>query len=267
MEAFGTYLLKSTVWITGFTLIYFLFLRNERFFFLNRIFLVTGILMSIIFPLISLHYTVVLPVTPEISTSGAQLLGLVEEQSSFTLQNFLLIFYLTGVIYLIFKITRQTSAVFSVIRKSEPHHFKHVKLIRTAEYPASFSFFSYVFVNPSINDTETNEILNHEREHISQNHWIDLLLFEILSMLQWFNPFIWLYGRFIRQNHEYLADQRALELSTSPAIYRAALLNQMFGVPVISLANSFNYSLNTKRFNMNSIHPSENESYGWYFPS
>ena len=61
---------------------------------------------------------------------------------------------------------------------------------------------------------------------------------------------IWLYGRFIRQNHEYLADERALQRTSNPGIYRAALLNQMFGGPVISLANSFNYSLNKKRFNM-----------------
>ncbi|MDO8930333.1 MAG: TonB-dependent receptor plug domain-containing protein, partial [Bacteroidota bacterium] len=123
-------------------------------------------------------------------------------------------------------------------------------MIRTAEYPASFSFFSFVFVNPSIDEIETNEIVNHEMEHIRQRHWIDLLLFEILRTVQWFNPAIWLYGHLIRQNHEYLADERALQRSSNPAIYRAALLNQMFGGPVISLANSFNYSLNKQRFNM-----------------
>jgi TonB family protein len=92
--------------------------------------------------------------------------------------------------------------------------------------------------------------VNHELEHIRQQHWIDLLLFEILRTMQWFNPVCWLYGHLIRQNHEYLADERALQRSSNPAIYRAALLNQMFGGPVISLANSFNYSLNKKRFNM-----------------
>ena len=68
--------------------------------------------------------------------------------------------------------------------------------------------------------------------------------------MHWFNPVSWLYGHLIRQNHEYLADERALQRSSNPTIYRAALLNQMFGGPVISLTNSFNYSLNKKRFNM-----------------
>src|SRR6185369_16352971 len=127
--------------------------------------------------------------------------------------------------------------VIKVIRKAEILPYRSAKLIRTTEYPSSFSFFSFVFVNPSTCDTETNEIVNHEMEHIRQQHWIDLLLFECLCTLQWFNPMSWLYGRFIRQNHEYLADERALQRTTNPAIYRAALLNQMFGGPVITLAN------------------------------
>jgi TonB family protein len=251
METLATYLIKSSVWLTGFALVYALFLRNERFFVLNRIYLVSGILVSIIFPLFTWHYTVVLPVVPTTEVFEPQVQGITEVSEPFLTQNVLLLFtYISGIAYLIFRILRQTLPVFRIIRKSEIHQHSSAKLIRTTEYPASFSFFSFVFVNPSVSDTETNEIVNHELEHIRQQHWIDLLLFEILRTMQWFNPASWFYGHLIRQNHEYLADERALQRSSNPAIYRAALLNQMFGGPVISLANSFNYSLNKKRFNM-----------------
>jgi len=250
METFALYLIKSTVWLTGFFLVYIAFLRNERFFVLNRIYLVSGILVSIIFPLFTWHYTVIFPVTPTAEVLEPQVVGVTPVDDSFPIQNLLLYFYLTGALYLIFRLIKQTIAVWKVIRNSETYHFNSIKLIRTDRYPASFSFFSFVFVNPSIDEPETNEIVNHEQEHIRQQHWIDLLLFEILRTMHWFNPVSWLYGRFIRQNHEYLADERALQRSSNPAIYRAALLNQMFGGTVISLANSFNYSLNKKRFNM-----------------
>ncbi len=250
MEAFALYLIKSSVWLTGFSLIYILFLRDERFFVLNRIYLVSGILVSIIFPLFTWHYTVIFPVTPTAEVLEPQVVGVTPVSDPFPIQNLLLYFYLTGALYLIFRLIKQTIAVWKVIRQSETHHFNSIKLIRTDRYPASFSFFSFVFVNPSIDEPETSEIVNHEQEHIRQQHWIDLLLFEILCTMHWFNPVSWLYGRLIRQNHEYLADERALQRSSNPAIYRAALLNQMFGGPVISLANSFNYSLNKKRFNM-----------------
>ena len=250
MEPFAIYLIKSAVWLTGFFLIYILFLRNERFFVLNRAFLVSGILSSIVFPLFTWHYTVVFPVTPTAEVLEPQIQGVTAVRESFPVQTLLLYIYLSGAIFLIFRMLKQTFSVVKVIRKSERYHFNSVKLIRTDRYPASFSFFSFVFVNPSTDEPETNEIVNHEQEHIRQQHWIDLLLFEILHTMHWFNPVSWLYGRLIRQNHEYLADERALQRSSNPAIYRAALLNQMFGAPVISLANSFNYSLNKKRFNM-----------------
>ena len=250
METFALYLIKSTVWLTGFFLIYIAFLRNERFFVLNRIYLVSGLLVSILFPLFTWHYTVIFPVIPTTEALEPQVVGATTVSEPFPIQNLLLYFYLTGAFYLLFRLIKQTAAVWKVIRNSETHHFNSIKLIRTDRYPASFSFFSFVFVNPSIDETETNEIVNHEQEHIRQQHWMDLLLFEILRTMHWFNPVSWLYGHLIRQNHEYLADERALQRSSNPAIYRAALLNQMFGGPVISLANSFNYSLNKKRFNM-----------------
>jgi TonB family protein len=251
METFALYLLKSAVWLTGFAATYFLFLRNERFFVLNRIFLVAGIVASLVFPFFTWHYTVVFPASmPTAEISDLQIRTVTTTVEPFTTKDALLYIYLIGALYLIFRISKQTYSVWQVIRKSETLHFNTVKLIRTNRYPHSFSFFSFVFVNPSTDETETNEIVNHEQEHIRQRHWIDLLLFEILCTVQWFNPVIWLFGRFIRQNHEFLADEYALRRSPNPAIYRAALLNQMFGGPVISLANSFNYSINKKRFNM-----------------
>ena len=147
-------------------------------------------------------------------------------------------------------IIKQSRSLLKVIRRAGIISSDQVKLIKTAEYDSAFSFFSYVFVNPSVTEIEIKEIMNHEMVHIRQKHWFDLMLVELLCILQWFNPVVWIYIRFIRQNHEYLADKVALQRTSDPAIYRAALLNQIVGSPVISLVNSFNYSLNKKRFNM-----------------
>jgi TonB-dependent SusC/RagA subfamily outer membrane receptor len=66
----------------------------------------------------------------------------------------------------------------------------------------------------------------------------------------WANPIVWIYVGFVRLNHEYLADEIALKQSTDQAIYKAVLLNQIVGVPVFELSNSFNYSPNKNRFEM-----------------
>ena len=252
MEALAFYLLKSVTWISGFALVYFLFLRNERFFSLNRFFLLGGILTSLIFPLITVRYVVELPAllndhAGSAVTSGLQLAGIAGTGRVYLL---LLCLYFTGALFVILRHVVQVRSVLCAARKAEVISTYPVKLVRSAECVTPYSFLSFVVVNPSVTATETREIMNHEMVHIRQKHWLDLLLSGLLCMIQWFNPVIWIYSRFIRQNHEYLADKAALQRTSDPALYRAALLNQIIGSPVVDLGNFFNYSLNKKRFMM-----------------
>jgi len=252
MEAFGTYLFRSVIWLSGFALVFLLFLKNERFFVLNRIYLIAGILTSFLFPFISIHYTVLLPAIENITTDTVISEGVRNTGQSIIPDSgqILFIVYSIGALMVAAILIHQNRAVIRTIKRSEIIKFNPVKLIRTASQPSSFSFFSYVFINPSITSPEAEEIMNHELGHIQQKHWFDLILVELLSVFQWFNPLVWIYVRFMKQNHEYLADEVALQRTSNPANYRATLLNQIVGSNVVSLSNSFNYSLNKKRFNM-----------------
>ncbi|MBQ6071048.1 MAG: hypothetical protein IJK85_04780, partial [Bacteroidales bacterium] len=70
-----------------------------------------------------------------------------------------------------------------------------------------FSFLRSVFVNPEVfTESELRQVLRHERTHIHQHHTWDLLFTEAVRVLQWFNPFIYLYARELSSVHEYLAD-------------------------------------------------------------
>jgi len=253
MESLGLYLLKSAVWLTGFTLVFLVVLRNERYFLLNRIYLLSGIVASVVFPFFTWHYAVIMPAMKVAFTTTSDFSSIAAMATTAPVTSTIPAYwwlYLVGTVLIALRLIWQTAVVVRKLRKTNYVKAGSVKLVRTTEYDSSFSFFSFVFVNPSTSDIETNEIVNHEREHIEQMHWLDLLLVEMLCMLQWFNPFVWIYARLIRQNHEYLADEMALRHTSDPAIYQATLLNQMFGASVITLANSFNYSLNKKRFKM-----------------
>jgi len=258
METFAIYLLKSAIWLSGFTLVYLFFLRNERFFVLNRYYLISGVLISFLFPLISVHYSVEMPAIPKVDPVdlGQQLNPLVSQaqqvipEKIFDYRIILLLLYLSGLLFFAFRKILHVWSLFHTINKADINKLGEAKLIRASGFSNSFSFFNYVFINPSVSETETKEIMNHELVHINQKHWLDLLLTEMLCLLQWANPFVWIYTRFIRLNHEYLADEAALQRTADPAIYRATLLNQMFKSPVFSLSNSFNYSLNKNRFDM-----------------
>ena len=250
MEALGLVLLKSAAWLTGFALVYLLVLRNERYLRLNRLYLLAGIVASLLFPFYTFHYTVVIP---SIHTGSATMVdelipGVVIPEE--TTLPFYFWIYLAGFTAVLLRLLFQTWKIFRKLRETGFEQAGSVKLVRTSEYASSFSFFSFVFVNPSTSTSEMEVIMNHEREHIQQRHWLDLLLVELICIMQWFNPFAWIYLHLVRQNHEYLADEQALQRTVDPVIYQAALLNQLLGAPVFSLTNSFSYSLNKKRFNM-----------------
>lgn len=257
MEAFGMYLIKSVLWLTAFALVYYLFLRNERFFFTNRIFLISGLLGAFIFPLITVRYGVTIPYTVASATIDLPQPMAVQavEEPLLTWQSALLILFALGVVWFLGRLIFQTSRILKIIRRTHIERHGLAKVIRTDLFPFSFSFFSYVFVNSSASNTEIKEIVRHEAEHIRQHHWIDLVLAELLCLLQWFNPVAWYYNHLIKQNHEYLADQKALQFASNPGVYKAVLVNQVLGGEAIRLGNSFSYSLNKKRFTMMTIRP------------
>jgi TonB family protein len=257
MEVFAFYLLKSVIWLTGFAIVYFLFLQKERFFRLKRYYLVTGILISFIFPLFTFHYQVEIP-APEVTVADlipsdagmVPAIQPVKDSKQFDFRSLLLLVYLTGILLFAFNAIRQVMKLARTINKTKTSNSDRTKVIRTYGFSGSFSFFNYVFINPSVDEKELDVIMNHELVHVNQKHWIDLVLVELLRIIQWINPFVWIYNGFIRQNHEYIADEVAIQQTPDPAVYKAVLVNQLFGSKVFNLSNSFNYSLDKKRFDM-----------------
>ncbi len=256
MESIAFYLLKSAVWLAGFTLVYLLFLRKERFFRLKRAYLVAGVVMSLLLPLITVHYKVELPV-PVVQEVQVGAMALTAEASSAMAHHeqksslaLFLVIYAGGMVLFLFRTLLHIFSLYRAFSTGSVSRTGDAVLVKTEKYTSAFSFFNYVFINPSVSEQEAREILNHEMVHLRQKHWFDLLLVEMMSLIQWMNPFVWIYSALVRQNHENLADEEALQSTTDPAGYRAALLNQVFNARLISLSNSFNFSFYTNRFEM-----------------
>jgi hypothetical protein len=138
METFGLYLLKSAVWLTGFTLVFLTVLRNERYFQLNRIYLLSGIVASIAFPLYTWRYAVIIPSSPgTISISGITAQVIPDSASEIP---FYWWFYAAGLGWLAFRLIWQTGKVIGKLQKSGYEISGPVKLVRTAEYALLFRF-------------------------------------------------------------------------------------------------------------------------------
>jgi TonB family protein len=259
MESLGNYLLQMACWLTAFWLIYAVFLRHETFFRLNRWFLISGLLISMVLPVIPIRYVVeVAPVTPSDFTK------LMVNRSETAVAtpvkiNYFLLAYGMGVLFFAFRFVIQIVKLKRFQKNSEPLHNSGYPIFKLDTDTAPFSFFRTIYVSKKLcGDTELKAVVAHERVHIDECHWADLLLLEVVRAVQWFNPLLLLYRKAMMQNHEYLADFGTIQKGVSARTYKAILANQMLGVPVLQVANGFTLFNPTKRIvmmNKDKSHP------------
>jgi hypothetical protein len=144
------------------------------------------------------------------------------------------------------------------------------QLYRLKSDTAPFSFFSKIYVsNKMSNNIELNTVIAHEKVHIDERHWIDLMVLELVRTLQWFNPLLIMYQKAVKENHEYLADRGTLQSGVSAHTYKALLANRMLGVPVLLIANGFTLFNPTKRIfmmNKNKTMPVKRLKLLWAIP-
>ncbi len=260
MESLLIYLLNASAGIALFFAVYWLFLRKETFHTSNRWFLIGSLLLAVLLPLTPVQYKVLVeaqggrPVVQTISDTFKNIpvfTGTEERSSGFSWQQAVLLVYLTGAAIFMLRLLSQTIILLSLMVKYRIKSFNGVHIVENEKYGLPFSFFNIIFINPKFHtQDELPEILAHEKVHIRENHWFDLLFIELLTVIFWFNPFIWLFERAIKQNHEYLADKGVLAQGHTVARYQALLVNQLMGMQIIGITNNLNFALSTNRFKM-----------------
>ena len=250
METLGSYLLQMACWLAGFWLVYAAFLKKETFFELNRWFLLTGLVASLLLPLFPVRYNVVVPATDFLSL---KMLGAtaVKIDESVPRLNYWVIAYALGVSWFLIRFVWQSAKLYRLRRYSERIILGETPVFKLEKDTAPFSFFKSIYVSKKMcGETELKTVVAHEKVHIDERHWADLLLLEVARALQWFNPLLLIYRKAVMQNHEYLADSGTLRNGVSARTYKAVLANQMLGVPVLQVANGFTLFNPTKRILM-----------------
>src|SRR3984957_6593230 len=126
------------------------------------------------------------------------------------------------------------------------------RIVETSGNRAPCSFGNNIFINPRLYDPATyQQILIHEKIHVSGRHTLDILLAEIAVVLQWFNPFIWLYRREVENNLEFLTDQSVLlHRGVERFTYQLSLLRVSAPHLPFSITNNYNQSLLKRRIVM-----------------
>jgi beta-lactamase regulating signal transducer with metallopeptidase domain len=104
----------------------------------------------------------------------------------------------------------------------------------------AFSFFRSIFLGEKVVEADHEGIIQHELVHIKQRHSLDLLFFELMRIVGWFNPLVYIYQNRISEMHEFIADAQVTK--THKKEQYQLLLSQVFQTQNISFINQFHQS-------------------------
>lgn len=254
MPDFFIILLKINLVLILFAAAYYFILRRLTFYVINRIFLAFGILFSTIYPFIDLtdffhkQNNQAVAFVPEINQQVKSLVpsGFIGEY-----WQWIGVLFYVGVAFMAFRLIVQFVSLYKMHKKSAPGSVANFD-VRILDEPVSpFSFWQTVYINPSLHqERELQTILEHEQIHVKQWHSLDIILAELSVVFYWFNPGVWLMKRAVKENLEFITDEKILKKGVDKKAYQYSLLDVGNLMPAVQIVNNFNLSDLKKRIKM-----------------
>lgn len=261
MLSFLIYDLKVAALLVVFYMFYRLLLERTSLVHFNRIVLLLTAVLSFVLPLciITVHeYVEAIPVTvTTVEAAGNEILQ--QAPVSFwseygpRLTLLLTVVLVGGMLIRTGIVVRSFLNLKKLISNSEKQTLADgVVMAITDEPVAPFSWMRTVVMNRSdyASQTDGGAILAHERGHIRCHHSLDVVLVEVLTALQWFNPVVWFLRQDLRALHECEADQAVLSQGFNTDQYIQLLIRKAIGLPVSQLANGMSARTIKKRIVM-----------------
>lgn len=253
MEVLALYLFKVHLAASLLYGIYYLTVRNELFFWMNRFILIGILLISFSIPwlpLFTFNATGLDSTGGFLTNASGEALINGKEISVFEdkvqimrlsgVITSLLSFYLCIVVYNLINFINQILNVLAVIGNSSNISDQKPEYLIFDDEIAPFSFFKSIVINPDQHGKEELQlILTHEKAHSNQWHSIDILIAELACAFLWGNPIIKILRKSIRMNLEYLADQKVLSLGFDKKEYQWSILRPYLKQHAIPLTNNY----------------------------
>ncbi|MBS1526547.1 MAG: TonB family protein [Bacteroidetes bacterium] len=259
MDIFNApYLVPANTCLALFSVLYLL-LRKETFFRLNRMYLLSSMLVSFTIPLIHATWVSGLSITRQVTQNiylpAVTINGKIEGSGMHVSpMQFLTWVYITGVIFMTAKLTVKLVAV--------------SRFIGNDESAMSYSFFKKIHIGQG--NLPEGLVYAHEKTHADQWHSADVLLAELLVAFNWFNPAAYFIRRELKNVHEFIADAEAIKAAGEQREYVMLLVSQTFETPIHELVNTFfNASLLKQRIMMIQKNRSQKKAllrYGFFIP-
>lgn len=260
MSAFFVYILQSAVCLAILFLFYSILLSRETFYRYNRVALLCLIPLSFVLPLCHL------PLFAESESVPPATVVMLDNLSAFSYVTddveataapvpvalvAAIVLYWTGVVFFVARyivtIVHLLRLMSSGRRVTDDEGRQIIVLPRSI---APFSWFGRIVLSEEDYAAHSREILLHESAHIRKRHSLDLLVADLCTWLQWFNPAAWLLKRELQTVHEYEADAEVIDQGIDARQYQLLLIKRSVGSKFYCVTNHFNHNKLNKRITM-----------------
>jgi len=221
------YLLNASLLLVLVLALYQLLLRNNTFHLVNRFYLLAGVLISLIVPLL-----------PTVNNSS--------------LLSFLLLTYAIGVAAMLLRLLIGIVKVLRSWTQMKREKYVSAILLHSDKDIPAYSFFNRIVI-PSQLETDFikyNMILSHEQIHVQQKHSWDSMFLELVKSFLWFNPFVYILKNELSKQHEFFVDRKLTEKTGATEQYGRLLIVQSGHLLNNSFTNAYNNSFIKNRIQM-----------------
>lgn len=225
MPELVVYLIKVNAALVLFYLVYHFLLRRLTFYALNRYYLLFAFVFSALYPLLKVENWLNRKQVPEVVYSISPDWEKVAEPASFGFWNLALIVFGVVVAALFIRFGMSLISLYRIHRDSVPAHWHYFPFRHVLQHINPFSFWKNIYVHVEAHEeNELKDIFQHEQVHVEELHTVDTLLAEAFSIFCWFNPAAWLMRIAVRENLEFITDQRVLNSGVDKRAYQFSLL-------------------------------------------
>ncbi|WP_177428337.1 M56 family metallopeptidase, partial [Candidatus Venteria ishoeyi] len=269
--------------------IYYVFLRKETFFKFNRFYLFFSVLVSFVIPFapVSIDISKISEFSQQLESIveyrkqvenfwvefdeiTPESLGIYSSsqkadfddlsispdfsaaEKTLSLKFYVSFIYCIGVGILFMRFIFRLAMLFHFISRCKIKRMQNVKLAIFSEAISPFAFGPYLITHEDLlNSPEFDQVYSHEAVHIRQYHSLENIFMELVLVIGWFHPLLWLHRNAIKENHEFLADHGALsQKENNQQSYKELILKQLISNRIFELANSLNFKPLKRRIKM-----------------
>ena len=250
------YIIQVIIFQLLFLVAYDVFLKKETFFNWNRFYLLVTPILSVLLPFLKIDSIssvipqVYLAKLPAITIGNSALEGSLITNNVFQTSNIIWQLWMVGAVVSLLYFSFKYFQIIGIKNKGNRRVIDGTPVIIIKNSTTAFSFLNTIFLGEKLSSHQKSTILLHEKTHVDQNHSLDLIVFEILRILFWFNPLVYVFQKRMEMLQEYIADATVSNQKNKKEYYQN-LLSQVFETQNVSFINTFfNHSLIKNRIIM-----------------